>query len=290
MDAKKFSKCALCGSNDWLRESHIIPSFVSKKIKANSPTGGLRFQRNPNKREQDGDKINLLCESCEQRFSKVEKKFSEEVLKPYHENSQTSFEYGEWLSRFICSVNWRTLYLDIIGFRSQGNIPDGALDILSEAEKILSDFLLGKRDDIATLENHIIPMFEIQQTNSEIKEPNFLLRTGVLDYTMFDSELNTCCTCANLAGILIFTIIRRGKNDIWENTIVNLAGGKINQPPVNVSSPIANDIIKTLKGVSFDTISENQKNKILQRLKDNPKAKDSKAVQYREMDKRIKRT
>jgi len=287
---KEFGKCALCGSDDWLRKSHVIPSFVSKRVKANSPTGGLRLKNSPNTRKQDGEKRYLLCGSCEQLFSKDEKLFAEKVFEPYHENSQVSFEYEEWLSRFICSVNWRTLYLDITEYRSKGNISDTALDVLSGAEKILSDFLLGKRDDIGNMENHIVPMFEIQQMNKGIKEPNFLLRTSIFGYTMFYPDLKTCCVCANLAGVLVFTIIRMQTSDVWENTFVNIGGGEISQQPVKIDSPIINDIIKVLDEISFDNISETQKNKILKRIKDNPNAKDSKAAQYREMDKRIKRT
>jgi 5-methylcytosine-specific restriction endonuclease McrA len=106
------SNCALCGSDGPLKDSHIIPSFVSDKIKNNSPAGFLRGGiADPNMRRQDGDKLKLLCGDCEQRFSIAEKKFAEEVFAPYHETGQTAFQYEDWLSYFICSVNWRTLHL-----------------------------------------------------------------------------------------------------------------------------------------------------------------------------------
>ena len=261
------STCALCNSDHPLRESHIIPSFVFDMIKNNSPTGFLRGGiTNANMRRQDGDKLKLLCGECEQRFSNAEKTFAEQIFKPYHETGTTSFHYGDWLSYFICSVNWRTLHLDNIDFHSQKKWKNGELEVLDSAEKTLADFLIGKRNDIAAMENHILPIFEITQTNSQIEEPNFLFRVSAFDYTVFDPSLNAYYICANLAGILIFTIIRKGENDVWDNTIVHLNGGSINESPVHVSSPLMSHMMKLLISCTKTEISQKQKDKLLQTL------------------------
>lgn len=283
--------CALCKSDKPLVKSHIIPQFVFDRIKKNSPTGFLRrVFLTPNKREQDGDKPKMLCIDCEQRFAKVEKDFAEKVFEPYHESGTTSFTYGSWLSYFICSVNWRTLHLDNIGFHSMKKWPDSVLCVLDDAETILADFLLEKRSDIGNMENHILPMFEITGASPELNdiEPNFLFRVNAFDYSFFDAGLDGFYVFANLAGVLIFTVIRKSKNDVWKNTMVQLGGGVIKQPPVEHKSPLIYNIMEYLIESSNLKVSQIQKDKIIESLKANPQAGQSKAVEYREFDKQLR--
>lgn len=204
--------------------------------------------------------------------------------KTYHEIGQTAFEYGDWLSFFICSVNWRTLHLDNIVFHAENKWRGEVLDILDTAEQTLADFLLGNRNDIADMENHILPMFEITDKNTDIKEPNFLFRVSAFDYTFFLPSQNAYYVCANLAGVLIFTVVRRGDNDVWDNTFVNLIGGSIDQPPVHITSPLMRDIVELLNECSATKMSQKQVDRIIQTLKNNPEADQSKAMQYRKMD------
>ncbi len=280
--------CALCKSDKPLVESHIIPQFAFDRIKKNSPTGFLRgVILQPNLRRQDGDKPKMLCDDCEQRFSEAEKNFAEKVFEPYHESGTTSFTYGPWLSYFISSVNWRTLHLDNIGFHSEKKLADDALSVLDEAETMLGDFLLGKRTDIGDMKNHILPMFEITDTDSPLREPNFYIRVSTLDYTFVDPANNGFYVFANLAGVLIFTVIRKGRKDIWENTLVYRKGGFIKQPQ-KISSPLIYDMVQYLAECSKVKVSQIQKDKIIESLKANPQAAQTKAVQFRKLDKKLK--
>ncbi|MFA5239178.1 MAG: hypothetical protein WC476_05650 [Phycisphaerae bacterium] len=284
--------CALCKSNKPLVESHIIPQFVFDRIKKNSPTGFLRAALlKPNKREQDGDKHKMLCADCEQRFSKAEKDFAEKVFEPYHESGITSFAYGPWLSYFISSVNWRTLHLDNIGFHSEKKLADETLRVLDDAEKMLADFLLGKRADIGDMESHILPMFEVTDANSLPREPNLYIRVSAFGYTFVDLANNGFYVFANLAGVLIFTVIRKGRKDVWKNTLVQPDGGSIKQLPVRVSSPLVFDMIQHLEELerSHTTISQAQRNKIIESLKANPQVAQAKAVQFRKLDEKLRR-
>jgi hypothetical protein len=280
--------CALCKSNKPLVESHIIPQFVFDMIKKNSPTGFLRGGLlKPNQRKQDGDKHRMLCIDCEQNFSKAEKDFAEKVFEPYHQSGTTSFKYGHWLSYFISSVNWRTLHLDNIGFHSEKKLINDVISVLDNAETILADFLLEKRSDIGVMENHILPMFEITNADSHLKEPNFYFRISALDYTFVDHANDGFYVFANLAGVLIFTVIRKGRKDIWENTLVQTDGGYIKQPPVRVSSPLMFEITNRLAECSKVKVSQVQKNKIIESLKANPQAAQAKSIQYRKLDKEL---
>ena len=103
------SKCKLCGKQSTLRESHIIPKFVLKWIKSTSATGYLVSASNAEKRLQDGTKIRLLCDSCEELFSGSEKYFSEKIFRPYHDKGVRSFGYDEALERYLTSLSWRAL-------------------------------------------------------------------------------------------------------------------------------------------------------------------------------------
>jgi len=242
----------------------------------------------PNLRKQDGDKTKMLCNDCEQRFSSAEKNFAEEVFEPYHEAGITSFAYGPWLSYFISSVNWRTLHLDNIGFHSKNKLPSNVLSILDDAETILADFLLEKRPDIGDMENHVLPMFEMTNADSPLNEPNFYIRVSALDYTFVDPDNNGFYICANLAGVLIFTVIRKGRKDVWENTLVQPDGGSIKQPPVRVSSPLMFDMVNCLFESSKAEVSQAQEDKIIKSLKANPQFAKAKAVQYRKLDEELR--
>jgi len=244
---------------------------------------------NPNQRKQDGDKTKMLCEDCEQRFSQVESIFAKNIFKPYHELGKTSFTYGPWLSYFICSVNWRTLHLDNIDFHSKQAWSDDVLCVLDDAETILADFLLEKRSDIGDMENHILPMFEITDVSEELKgiEVNFLLRASAFEYTFFVPDLNGFYVFANLAGVLIFTVIRKGKNDIWDNTLVRLDGGSVQQLPVQHKSPLAANIMEHLIKCSGIKVSQTQRKKIIESLKANPQVAQAKSMEYRKLDTKL---
>jgi hypothetical protein len=282
--------CALCKSDKPLKRSHIIPQFVFDTIKDNSPTGFLRggFLK-PNQRLQDGDKLDMLCEACELCFSRTEHEFKENIFRPYHQSGTTSFAYGPWLSHFISSVNWRTLHLDNKGFHSHKKCPASALRILDDAEMMLADFLLKKRSDIGDMENHILPMPRITDASPELKdiEPNFLFRASAFGYTHLVPALNAFYVFANLAGVLIVTVIRKGRHDVWENTLV-LPGGGIIEPRVQHKSPLMQDIMNRLIGCSHVEISQKQRDKIIDSLKANAKAAQSKAMEYRAWDKEVR--
>jgi hypothetical protein len=286
---KLMATCALCRSEAPLIESHIIPHFVFDRIKKNSPTGYLRGGLvDVNLRRQDGDTGKLLCQDCEQRFSNSEREFNERVLAPYHEQDLTVFEYGPWLGYFISSVNWRTLHLDNIGFHREGKSAVETLHVLDGAERILADFLLGRRSDIGEMENHILPMFEITHAEAPLEEPNFYFRASAFSYTFFVPSLQAFYVCANLAGVLIFTVIRRGKNDLWENTLVNLKGDVI-KPPYHITSPLIPHMIQLLADSSKVQVSDRQRDKITTTLVANPKASEAKAVRIRNLDTQVRK-
>jgi hypothetical protein len=100
--------CHLCGQDKELAESHLIPKFVFRWMK-NSGGNYFRTPLNPNVRMQDGLKEHLLCLDCEQKFSKYEKWFADNIFFPYLNGKHEFLEYNENLGNFIVSVLWRRL-------------------------------------------------------------------------------------------------------------------------------------------------------------------------------------
>lgn len=156
-------KCRLCQKDKKLRESHVIPAFVYRWIKETSATGYLRFIENINLRAQDGVKIKLLCDDCEGILSVFETKFSREVFYPYvnkelnedgiAQGNIKSFQYNDWLLKFIISLQWRISVLE-------KNLSENYLQYhKKDMENYLENwrlFLLGERKDTDICETHLI--------------------------------------------------------------------------------------------------------------------------------------
>jgi len=75
-------KCKLCQSSTDLMSSHIIPEFVYRPSYDNIHRA-IHLKANPQKRNylQKGLREQLLCKSCEQRFSRYESYFAKEWYK-----------------------------------------------------------------------------------------------------------------------------------------------------------------------------------------------------------------
>lgn len=146
------SKCALCGKQGNIKQSHIIPKFALKWIKNTSATGYLASAVDGARRIQDGIKLRLLCDDCEQRFSKPEKYFAEKIFYTFHKHAR-SFAYDERLEYYATSLSWRALKLSYSeATRGQPKFA-AAVD---RAEACWREFLLGKRRSISPYENHLI--------------------------------------------------------------------------------------------------------------------------------------
>lgn len=151
---KKHGICALCGNEADLELSHIVPKMVVRELKKTS-VGAIRNTANPNGTVQDGEKHHMLCGNCEDLFSVYETEFSKAVFHPYVRGEEAVFNYDDKLFYLLTSISWRSLYQDLLDFVSNHVVGIDALECLIESEKIMRDFLLHKRTDIGTIENHI---------------------------------------------------------------------------------------------------------------------------------------
>lgn len=141
--------CKLCSTIGEIKNSHIVPNFILKMLKDDRKhqyalLPSLLTTESPGKPVQQGMREYLLCESCEQKFSKWENRFSIDYKKVLRKEVPFKTEYfkQDWLLRLALSFTWRAS----MGFllRTAGVIPDAELAIVRAACAFWSQFLLDE--------------------------------------------------------------------------------------------------------------------------------------------------
>lgn len=275
--------CRLCESKPAIKNSHIIPAFVSRAIKSDSVTGFLRLAASPDRRIQDSDKHPLLCTDCEQRFGEREKLFNTHIFKVFHESDQDSFDYDDWLHYFMTSLTWRTLILDLADTSTLARVPDSVLPMLQASANTMQRYLLGENNFARQIRNHIVfTGGDVCSPELAAAGPNFMIRRSAGGYTLWTAD-GFSAVFNNLAGILCVTHIRGNSQDVWRNTKINPAGGRIRQPQ-NVASWILHDFFEALIVFSKTDLSKKQQAVIEKSLQKNPNAA---SLRFREADRRL---
>lgn len=286
-------KCALCRQEAELEESHVIPKFVFKSLKKHSPTGNMRMTNEPNKKVQDGDKMYLLCGSCEDLFNNDETMFAGSVYHKFQQGTLKEFEYGAWLERFIVSVNWRNLYLDIIEFVKEQNINAIELEYLIDCEKKLREFLLNDSQELKEVENHIFFFNEIDVASKVISEMNLHSALGscVVGYTVLCDSYGSSYVFLNLQGLVMVTILKPSKLDSWKGTQVQKSGNFNLQEAQHITSPLMAEFEYIASNInsSRSQLSKVQREKILESIiKNQDKFLKSKAFKRLQNDKELR--
>lgn len=96
--------CAFCGHHSTLRQSHVLPRWIIQRALTKSPTGRMRDSDAINRPVQDGEKLPLLCDSCENMFCALE---SEQAHKYDHGEIKPGATYDQNFCKFVVSVLWR---------------------------------------------------------------------------------------------------------------------------------------------------------------------------------------
>lgn len=214
--------CALCLEDKSVRQSHIIPKFFGDWIKRTSATGYLVSATRASKRRQDIAKIPLLCDCCEERFSKYEGWFSRTIFKPFDKSQPftkpQSFEYDDNLALFVTSLSWRALKASYDEARSHR--PD-LVRLIDEAECRWREFLLGKKRT-NPYESHLLFVDYKEHDRSSL---------GGSDWYRFRAVDATLCTSANgvfsyakIPHMLTVTAIYPPKIEGWSGTLVKTSG------------------------------------------------------------------
>ena len=181
-------KCKLCNNPNLEKpKSHIISKFFYEWIKNTSPTGFIRDVANPNKRLQDGIKLEFLCSDCEKILGEWERDFSKNIFMPLC-NSSNNFTFDcddEYVLKFSVSIVWRALkYLCEINKIS--NMTEEEIEIIQSTLKIWEDYLLGNREDINQNKAYIIPIKTFMD-NNDMKWQSYNRSIGI-DFKVFDDQ------------------------------------------------------------------------------------------------------
>lgn len=202
--------CRLCERERELHESHILPSFVMRWLKATS-VGPIRSTDSPNRVIQDVTKAYFLCGECEKRFESYETPFSAQVFIPLHgelEQIPARIEYGPWALKFAVSVSWRLLkyYSENPKF---SELPEVARERLFVALRTWRAFLLDHRSDPGEFELHLLPFGPIERPLPGMSAffNRYIERS--IDDTMVDNGQETL-VFAKLARVILFGVVPRG--------------------------------------------------------------------------------
>jgi hypothetical protein len=105
----------------------------------------------PEERVQDFPTLPLLCSDCEERFSKLETYFANEIFFPFHQKGIRSFEYDGRLESFVTSLSWRSLRVAYDGMKES---EPKLVQFVDKAEIDWRNFLLGRKGAVS-YQNHI---------------------------------------------------------------------------------------------------------------------------------------
>jgi hypothetical protein len=129
-------KCIYCEENNAIENSHIIPKFCYEWLKSTSPTKYLRDVNNPNKRLQDGFKLALLCQNCENWFSKFENSYRTHFFNKivnYRKDMPEVLPIMKHDKLFYLSLIWRQLANYLVYDDKKYQYPDEVSFIASKA-------------------------------------------------------------------------------------------------------------------------------------------------------------
>lgn len=258
----KTGTCKLCKAETELLNSHIVPAFAFRWLKASSGHGKIRKGSNPNQRIQDGDKRFWLCSDCEDLLNISETLFSNELFYPYTESSGEKFYYNSWLLHFCTSLSWRVLvwYLEDNHLK---NWSENELLIVHKAEETWRNFLLSNLPHPGSYRQYLIPLDEIKNTNAPTV-PSFnryLMRA--IDTDICKSE-NTKFVYSKIGRFIFVGTIEPHKRNIWQGAKINANKGVIEPRKYVLHRSFWEYILEKAQRASdlLGSVSEKQQEKI----------------------------
>jgi len=198
--------------------------------------GGLRDLARPDLVAQDGTKPRLLCGACEGLLAAWERQVSENLFRPLHQRTKTSFPYGPWLLKFAVSVSFRVLALHGDGLVKLANGPvvsstdRAAVTEVGSVDGPWAGFLRGERETLGPYEHYCValpPAPDLSPANRRIS-------------SYFEGEINIrppiqapdggIYVVTKMCRLCLVGTIVRGQRKAWVNTRIAAAGGVISRP------------------------------------------------------------
>ncbi len=271
--------CAFCEQERELRESHVLPAFVYRWLRARSGTGYIRQTDNPNRRVQDGLKLPWLCGDCESKFSRYETAFSTNIFYPWN-NGKSYTLYDERLLKFCVSISWRVIKY-AYGRNVDSDYSDAQIRLVELAKDTWKKFINDEVAHPGCFEQHILIFDVVENTTAEDLPDNFnRFMTGAVTFDLIGSD-KTLLTFAKLGRFMIFGVVQKGP-DQWANTKVHVKHGVLQPGEFTIPYGLL-DLFKQKAGMAKQAmarVSAGQKQKIQAAVMKDP-GKFAKSDQFR---------
>lgn len=253
-------KCHLCRKHETSENSHIIPKLVYRWLKKTSPTGFFRQSSNPNQRKQDGPKMELLCPSCEDKFSKLETLFSNKIFQPAQRQEDPIYPivYEEWFHRFAVSVSWR-----VLTFLQQDGPPKIKFDHegkIIETLELWRKYLNEESDDIGEHVQHFVNLSTVvsSSTVEDLLDFNIYIHRSV-DFDTMHSEKEAYVISKLGKVALIGTIFNTNSHTKWSGTLIEKDGGTLSPKDLWTSDLFTNFMSFGIKEMTVNRSQLTQK-------------------------------
>lgn len=258
--------CRLFDIETDLRHSHIHPKFaIEHFIKTGSKY--MRSYTEPNRRKQDGSKRFLLSEKAEQRFSKSERWFSENIFKPYLLEKKSTFTYNEDLFYFAISYLWRYLTIEI---EEKLNGNEDYFEVLFQAEKEWKLFLSNYQ--YPRNYNNCFLMFtdRVKSHDLNVKGVDYYF-SRMLDATFFFNEDNSYVgVYAKFLRFIFWSELKSPSPSLNISMRINPTGGEMAIPQNLEDDLFGNFLLNRVQQVSeFPELSEKQQMKVYEEIMKN---------------------
>ncbi|AGZ36363.1 MAG: hypothetical protein ACOKSU_14535 [Pseudomonas sp.] len=134
------TSCLLCQTGELEKLGHVIPKFVMRWLKEASKFKSFYF--NNDQTVFDTPAFRMMCNTCEAKFSTLEKYFTDNIFKKYYRKKSPN-PIQDDVYNFAISIAWRLI---VFSERLKSTEPQQQAfeSTYSLSEKLMRDYLNGK--------------------------------------------------------------------------------------------------------------------------------------------------
>ena len=198
---EKVGVCALCGREEPLMQSHLIPKLVYRRIKK---SGRFRSLDDINKIFQDGEKRPMLCHGCEELFSSYEQNFAKTYLDTYLNEGKVRSHRDGLIENYIITVAWRILWDDL--FRLNSFSGKWQRSLFEAFEKEMKSYLNSLGSHNGTYTGHCF-INRVYRLTDLIRVPEYSaeFESVLFGYANFFGSSYTFSVIVQYAGLVFVT-------------------------------------------------------------------------------------
>ncbi len=211
-------------------------------------------------RRQDGTKLPLLCQACEELFAADEEHFAREIFVPFHEHPSPAIEYGAWALRFAASVAWRIVTWDALERTTPLSAPQAKA--VGRALQAWKAYLVATASHPAEFEIHLYGLDMVRPEPGRWTSPliNRYLHTSVDAHVIVGRS--DVLAFAKMCSLLVIGLIKGSNGPLGHDSQLHVRRGTFRHPSI-ISDTIAS-YLNWRAEVMFrgETLSEKQAEKV----------------------------